>query len=231
MVSEILLLASNSPRRRELIKLTGWPFSIRPANVDESALPGETPADYVVRVAETKAKAVLGASVFQLGLVLACDTIVVDGTVLLGKPSNKEDARSMLTRLRGRVHQVLSAIVVFHPGSERIERDLCSTDVPMRDYSDAEIDAYIATGDPMDKAGAYAVQHTGFHPVENLRGCYASVMGLPLCHLTRTLKTFDMYPDVDIPTACRSALGYQCPVHPAVLQGLPSVQAEARRIE
>lgn len=231
MASEIILLASNSPRRRELIKLTGWPFSIRPADVDETALAGEKPEAYVVRVSEAKAKAALGASVFQLGLVLACDTIVVDGTDLLGKPSDAKDAREMLIRLRGRTHQVLSAIVVFDPGSGRIERDLCSTDVPMRSYSDEEIDAYVASGDPMDKAGSYAVQHAGFHPVEELQGCYASVMGLPLCHLTRTLKTYEMHPAVDIPAVCQAALGYHCPVYPAILQGLPSVQAEARRTE
>lgn len=231
MASEIILLASNSPRRRELIKLTGWPFSIRPADVDETALAGEKPQAYVIRVAEAKAKAALGASVFQLGLVLACDTIVVDGTDLLGKPSDAKDAREMLVRLRGRTHQVLSAIVVFDPGSGRIERDLCSTDVPMRGYSDQEIDAYVTSGDPMDKAGSYAVQHTGFHPVEKLQGCYASVMGLPLCHLTRTLKTFEMHPAVDIPAACQAELGYHCPVYPAILQGLPSVHVEARRIE
>jgi len=231
MASEMILLASNSPRRRELIKLTGWPFSIRPADVDETALAGEDPAAYVVRVAEAKAKATLGASVFQLGLVLACDTIVVDGTDLLGKPSDAKDAHSMLTRLRGRTHQVLSSVVVFDPGTGRIERDLCSTDVPMRNYSDQEIDEYVRSGDPLDKAGSYAVQHAGFHPVENLQGCYASVMGLPLCHLTRTLRTFEMNPVADIPAACQAELGYHCSVYPAILQGLPSVQAEARRIE
>ena len=94
----------------------------------------------------------------------------------------------MLRRLRSRTHQVYTGIAVMPLSDGNLLTDLCVTDVPMRAYSDEEIDAYVATGDPLDKAGAYAIQHPDFHPVESMSGCYASVMGLPLCHLTRTLR-------------------------------------------
>jgi predicted house-cleaning NTP pyrophosphatase (Maf/HAM1 superfamily) len=89
----------------------------------------------------------------------------------------------------------------------------------MRDYRDDEIEAYVATGDPLDKAGAYAIQNAGFHPVEAMRGCYASVMGLPLCHLARSLHKLDIAPRTDIAAECQSALGYACPISSAVLRG------------
>ena len=89
----------------------------------------------------------------------------------------------------------------------------------MRDYRDDEIEAYVATGDPRDKAGAYAIQNAGFHPVEAMQGCFASVMGLPLCHLSRSLHKLDLAPRSDIAAACRSALGYACPISSAVLRG------------
>ncbi len=102
---------------------------------------------------------------------------------------------------------------------EQLITDLCVTDVPMRNYSDEEIEAYVLSGDPLDKAGAYAIQHREFHPVENMKGCYASVMGLPLCHLIRVLQRMGVYPGADIPAACQSLLQYQCPVSPAILRG------------
>jgi septum formation protein len=108
---------------------------------------------------------------------------------------------------------------LLRPSDGVLVTDLCVTEVPMRAYGDDEIDAYVATGDPFDKAGAYAIQNPGFHPVDALRGCYASVMGLPLCHLTRSLRKLDLAPGTDIARECQSALGYACPISSAVLRG------------
>ncbi len=124
-----------------------------------------------------------------------------------------------LRQLRGRTHQVYTGIAVMSMSGGNLGTDLCVTDVPMRAYGDEEMDAYVATGDPLDKAGAYAIQHPKFHPVEKLTGCYASVMGLPLCHLTRTLRPLDITPRTDIPAECQSSLNYTCPISAAVLRG------------
>jgi len=213
-----LVLASSSPRRRELLALTGWNFEVRPADIDESPRPGEPPADYVLRLAMGKAQ----AAAVQAGpgqVVLAADTTVADGLTLLGKPADRLEAFAMLERLRGRVHQVYTALAIHSPDSGDLFTDLCASQVPMRLYTTAEIETYIATGDPLDKAGAYAIQHPGFHPVEGFGGCFASVMGLPLCHLTRTLKKMGITPPVDVPVACQRHLGYACPVFQSVLNG------------
>lgn len=218
MAQPQFLLASNSPRRQQMITWTGWTFSVQPADIDESQLPGESPAAYVERLALSKAREVAG----QAGegqFVLAADTIVADGAALLGKPASAEEARQMLRCLRGRVHQVYTALALLDPASGRLETDLCVTRVPMRDYSDSEIEAYIASTDPLDKAGAYAIQHAGFHPVENFSGCYASVMGLPLCHLQRTARRMGIEPSSDIHVVCQKNLKYTCPIFAAVLRG------------
>ncbi len=124
----------------------------------------------------------------------------------------------MLRSLRGHTHQVLTALSILPAGETAPLVDLCATDVPMRDYSDDEINTYVATGDPFDKAGAYAIQHAGFHPADQLRGCFANVMGLPLCHLARDLSSLGVLSAKDIPKACQSALGYVCPVYRAILR-------------
>ncbi len=214
----MLILASNSPRRRQIISWAGWAFDVLPMDVDESRLPGEHPADHVLRLAQSKAQAA-ARHARPDDLVIGSDTIVVDGEAILGKPSGPQEARAMLTRLRGREHQVFTALAVISPASGRVETDLCITQVPMRTYSDAEMDAYIASGDPLDKAGAYAIQHAGFHPVETLRGCFASVMGLPLCHLTRTLGKFGVSPAQDPAKRCMTELDYACPVSATILRG------------
>ena len=211
----MLVLASNSPRRRELLALGGWKYFTQPAEVDETPLPGEPAASYVQRLAEAKARAAARAG--ANGVVLAADTTVVSEGSILGKPRNAAQARQMLLNLRGRTHQVLTALAVLHTPSGRLLTDLCATAVPMRQYSDAEIEAYIASGDPLDKAGAYAIQHAGFHPVEALNGCYANVVGLPLCHLVRTLCKLGLPPQTDLPQACQAALGYRCSVFSPIL--------------
>jgi septum formation protein len=216
------LLASGSPRRRELFALLGLPFDTAPAGMDESPHPDEPPAQMVVRLSQSKASAVSMSRSVPLqsaAIVIAADTTVsLDGTPW-GKPTDEADAGRILRALRGRTHQVHTAITLLDIRTQQMLSDLATTDVPMRDYDDGEISAYIATGDPFDKAGAYAIQHDGFHPVAEMRGCFANVMGLPLCHLTRTLRALGIEPPADVPTACQSHLRYECPVFAAILAG------------
>lgn len=211
-----IALASNSPRRRQLLALADWNFIVSVADIDESVRENESPADYVLRLAETKARAIAhGMDADRI--VLAADTTVVDGRDILGKPGDDAEAFDMLTRLRGRTHQVYTGIALLRAGDGSLLTDLCVTDVPMRNYSDEEIREYIASGDPFDKAGAYAIQHAEFHPVENLSGCFASVMGLPLCHVTRLLRKMNVNPNADVPAHCQKYLKYDCPVYESVL--------------
>lgn len=212
------VLASNSPRRRQLFGLGGWEFTVIAADVDETPFENESPREYVVRLAKAKA-GMIQARAGSDAVIVGSDTTVADGDEILGKPIDGEDARRMLKQLRGRAHRVFTGIAILHRG--RMVTDLCVTDVPMRDYSDDEIEAYIKTGDPMDKAGAYAIQHPGFKPVDVLEGCYASVMGLPMCHVLRALSQFDIAASADVPAACRSLLKYDCRVSSAILSGGP----------
>ena len=214
----VLLLASNSPRRRQLLSLGGWMFITIVSNADEDQLPGESPADYVLRLAETKARAV-AQEVQDGSIVIGADTTVVDGLELLGKPGDMAEAAAMLKRLRGHTHQVYTGIAALRPADGKLVTDLCMTDVPMRNYSDEEIEAYVLTGDPLDKAGAYAIQHPQFQPVERMAGCYASVMGLPMCHVVRVLHQFELPPLADVPDRCQELLDYVCPVSSAILRG------------
>jgi len=212
----LLVLASNSPRRRQLIALANWNFIASIADVDESQRENESPADYVLRLAETKARAASSRAKADQ-IILAADTTVVDGSEILGKPIDNADAVTMLTRLRGHSHQVYTGLALFRMSDGLILKDLCVTDVPMRDYSDGEIRAYVATGDPLDKAGAYAIQHPQFGPVARMDGCYASVMGLPMCHVVRLMRKLDIAPNADVPVNCQRLLEYQCPVFSAIL--------------
>ena len=239
----MLVLASNSPRRKQLLSLGGWVFSVLVPEVNECVRPGELPADYVRRLAENKAHTVVGSLKASLSLdtlILAADTAVVDILVeqteradqvewgkdgsshvhyhILGKPVDATEAESMLRRLRGRTHQVYTAVVALRPEDKAMLSEVVVTDVPMRQYNDDEILTYVSSGDPLDKAGAYAIQHSDFKPVEHLEGCYANVMGLPICHLTRMLAVFGVYPEVDVPGACQKMLDYPCPISRQVLE-------------
>lgn len=216
MTLPTLILASNSPRRRQLLAWTGWDFIVSAAEIDETPFPGEAPGPYVSRLARAKGEARTHQAPIG-SLILAADTIVADGPILLGKPVGPAEARRMLQSLRGRVHQVYTAITVIEAGSGRASSEICCADVPMRAYSDAEIEAYIASGDPLDKAGAYAIQHAGFHPVENFAGCYACVVGLPLCHLVRAMARLGYRPAPNVPATCQANLGYVCPVYSTIL--------------
>lgn len=212
----MIVLASNSPRRKELLSLFGMSFRTCPAEIDETPVPGENPRAYVLRLAESKARAAAAQLPVDC-LVIAADTTVADGKDILGKPADYQEASEMLARLGGHTHQVYTAVAVLRLADNTFLLDSCATDVPMRNYSQAEIAAYVSTGDPLDKAGAYAIQHAGFHPAEALKGCYANVMGLPLCHLTRLLRFMQVVSPVDVPVACQAALEYECPVFKEIL--------------
>lgn len=218
-----LILASNSPRRRELLELGGYQFTVSPADFDETLFPGETPREYATRTAEGKAR-VVAPKVPEDSIILSADTIVVQENPqtgkpeILGKPVDEADARRMLLQLRNRVHQVYTAVSVLRTSDGKMETDLCITDVPMRNYTDEEIEAYIVTGDPMDKAGAYAIQHKGFHPVDHLEGCYSNVVGLPLCHAARTLLKFGIPPQTNLAAQCLNNHAYKCHISPDILQ-------------
>ena len=193
-------------------------FNIWVADIDESQLPGESPADYVLRLAKEKALAI-AQKAHSENIVIGADTTVVDDGKILGKPENMAEAERMLKQLRGHTHQVYTGLAIYRVQDKQLLTELCVTDVPMRSYSDEEISAYVSSGDPLDKAGAYAIQHPGFQPVESMHGCYASVMGLPMCHVVRTLRKLDIHPRGDVPTGCQSLLQYQCPVSRAILRG------------
>ncbi len=171
-----LTLASQSPRRRELLSGLGIALEVRPAETDESVLPGESPRPYVARVAREKARAVPG------DVVLAADTAVVLGDVILGKPRDPADAARMLRALSGTDHEVLTGVCVRRNGpGAPVEREvLVSTAVRFRALTDGEIAWYVATGEPLDKAGAYALQGAGGVLVESVTGSVSGVVGLPL---------------------------------------------------
>jgi len=212
----LLILASNSPRRRQLLALADWMFNVIVADVDESTRANESPTEYVLRLAETKARAI---SAHPDQIILAADTTVVDGNDILGKPQDNVEAFAMLTRLRGHTHQVYTGVALLRLSDGLLLKELSVTDVPMRDYSDDEIHAYVQTGDPLDKAGAYAIQHPRFKPVASMSGCYAGVMGMPMCHVVRMLRKMDVPPHTDVPVKCQTLLEYQCPVSRAILNG------------
>lgn len=217
----MLLLASNSPRRKELLKLGGWEFKLLPVDIDETPLAAELPADYVRRLAVAKARAASRVT-SEPGVIVAADTTVaccgVNGEQILGKPTDARQAEAMLRQLRGRSHRVYTALALLPPSATDPLVDCCASEVPMREYSDSEMAAYIASGDPLDKAGAYAIQHAGFHPVEAMHDCYANVMGLPLCHLARNLSRLGEPAMTDLPQACQLALDYTCRVYPRIQQ-------------
>ena len=206
-----LILASASPRRRELLSLLGFPFDIAPADIDECTRSGEPPEDYARRLSHEKAAAA-AAHIDEDKLILAADTIVVDGADVLGKPRDADEAAAVLRRLRGRIHQVYTAITLLDTASGQTITDLAGSPVQMRNYSDEEISTYIASGDPFDKSGAY-----GFHPAESFDHCMANVMGLPLCHLTRSLRQMALDLSVDTPSACQVHIRYRCPVYAQIL--------------
>ena len=172
----MIVLASGSPRRRQLLEMIGLEFRVVPPDVDETLGPSEQAEGYVRRLACEKATTVAGRE--HGAVVLAADTTVVLRGGIFGKPANPEEAVVMLRQLEGRKHQVMTAVAVAQDG--RLEHALDVTDVTFRPLSDAQIAAYVATGEPLDKAGAYAIQGKGAALVEGIRGDFFGVMGLPL---------------------------------------------------
>jgi septum formation protein len=216
-----LILASGSPRRRQFLHELGLSFSVLAADIDETPLPGEHPGAMTCRLAEEKARAVAArlAGTADPILIIASDTTVALGDEIYGKPLDADDAKRMLRDLRGGPHQVFSAVSVLEVPSADAARDgapqrqstrINTTDVFMRDYHDAEIDAYVASGDPLDKAGAYGIQARDFHCVEHMQGCYASVMGLPLADLAELLEEFGCRIAASVPAVCGLFNPYPC---------------------
>jgi len=183
---------------------------------DEEIKEGENPQEMVCRLSLAKARAVARIHSPECPIV-AADTVVVLDSEVLGKPANPAEAVTMLQRLRGRGHLVLSGVAVLDPASGRAVSELAETVVWMRPYGEEELARYVASGDPLDKAGAYAIQHRDFNPVERVEGCYASVMGLPLCHLVRALRGLGLTPPADVPRACQEFTGHDCPLAEEIL--------------
>jgi septum formation protein len=210
-----LILASGSPRRRQLLPLLGLPFVIKRVHVDEQPREGEPPSELVLRVSQAKALAVYGT--LPGDLVVAADTLVALNGEVLGKPDDAASAADMLHRLRGRPHVVYSGVSVWFPARRRMLTELAASTVWMRDYSDREIAQYVESGDPLDKAGAYAIQHPQFDPVAQVEGCALSVMGLPLCHLGRALGRVGVVVPSSAPGACRAFSQHDCQIWPEIL--------------
>jgi len=179
-----LILGSTSPRRHQLMKEAGFAFIAARPDIDETPHPDEPAVDYVARLSREKASAVAAQ---QSGLILTADTTVAIDGHILGKPEDAADARAMLSRLRGRIHHVHTGITLLDAETQQSTTLVVTTEVVMRDYTDDEINAYIASGDPFGKAGSYAIQNRAFHPVERVQGCYTNVVGLPICMVCRLL--------------------------------------------
>lgn len=182
----VLVLASASPRRRQLLEMLGIEHRVVPPDVDEAHRAGEAPADYVVRLARDKARAVSGRD--PRPLVLAADTTVILGDELFAKPATVGEAVEMLGRLAGRTHRVYTGVALAQ--GERVETALDVSDVTFRRLSREQITNYVATGEPMDKAGAYAIQGKGAALIDGIRGDFFGVMGLPLRLVLDLLERF-----------------------------------------
>ncbi len=181
----MIVLASGSPRRKSLLESIGLDFTVYIPDVDESHKPDEAPSELCRRLSRLKAEA--GARKYPDAIVIAADTIVVIDGEILGKPSGREDAARMLRKLSGRQHEVITGVSVAYDG--RVVTEDVHTLVKFRELSEPEISAYLDTGEPYDKAGAYAVQGKGALLIEGINGDYYNVVGLPLCTLGRMLET------------------------------------------
>lgn len=187
-----IILASASPRRRELLTELRIPFLVAPSDVDESPRPGESPHAMVQRLA--RMKATKAARFQRAAVVLAADTIVVIDDEVLGKPIDRDDARRMLRLLSGREHVVLTGFCILAPGGERAE-DVVSTRVRFRPLGDADIEPYLDSGEAYDKAGGYAIQGGAGSFIESIDGSYSNVVGLPKDEVAAALSRFVQLPD------------------------------------
>jgi len=182
---KMLVLASRSPRRRDILQQAGIPFVVRPIEVDETPLPGERARDYVTRIAREKANAAAGLRA-DGEIILTADTTVAIHGEILGKPLDAADARRMLRMLSGQRHEVLTGICLR--SASRVTEDCAETSVWFAPLSPQEIDDYAASGEPMDKAGAYAIQGLASRFIQRIEGCYFNVMGLPVALVYRHLR-------------------------------------------
>ena len=205
--AERLVLASASPRRRELLQRLGVPFDVLALDVDEIIPEGANPEIAARRIARMKAEA--ARLVHMEAPIVAADTVVVDDGRILGKPSDAAEAREMLRSLSGHEHRVITAVALLPRGAVQALLRHAVTAVRMRDYADAEIDASIARGDPFDKAGGYAIQDPEFAPVAAYNGCYCNVVGFPMWAAAEMLRKTGLAPAPDA-----SALLPQCAACP-----------------
>ena len=210
-----IILASASPRRRALLADLGIPFRVAPSSIPEEQAPGESAEQMVRRLSQEKAMAVAQLDDATTGYYIAADsTVVLDGESI-AKPADAAEARAMLTRLRGSQHQVTTGITVYDAATGRRVTESHTADVLMREFSDAEMEQSIATGAPMDKAGAYAIQDGDFRPATLLDGCFSNVMGLPACRLVEILADLGChlpsYANMVVPPGCT----LPCPLNPA----------------
>ncbi|MGI6189199.1 MAG: septum formation inhibitor Maf [Clostridiales bacterium] len=187
-----VILASSSPRRKQLMARMGLQFEVIPSNCEEKFLPGQSPVDISVELALQKARDVSGR-INEPALVIGADTIVVKQDKLLGKPKNKDEAYMMLHELQGQVHEVITGLAVIDTGSHRCLTGYERTQVELAPLTPQEIEWYINTGEPMDKAGAYAIQGFGGILVSRIEGCYYNVVGLPIHRLWVMLKQIGVH--------------------------------------
>ena len=205
------VLASSSPRRRELLARLGVQFEVAVSGADENIFIAKTPDEMVVELALRKAAAV--ANLKSAGLVLGADTTVVLGGECLGKPADAAEAVSHLKRLRGRTHQVFTGVALIDAGAGSHVFRSVRSDVAFRLLSDSEIAYYVATGEPMDKAGAYGIQGLGRNVIEAVEGCFNNVIGLPLCAVLELFARLD--PRISFgPATCQLENGELCPQIP-----------------
>ena len=213
-----IILASASPRRQKMLSWIVPEFESMPADIDETPYPGELPVPYCRRMALGKALHCAG-SLTEGSFVIGSDTTVYINHQILGKPRDEDHAEEMLKLLNGKDHLVCTAVAMGYQenGKLKIQQTVCETVVRFREMSREEIMDYIASGDPMGKAGAYAIQNHEFHPVESIRGCYASVVGFPLCHIGNLFHRFgyDTFPQIR--SACNAGTKYQCNYVPSII--------------
>ncbi len=205
-----LVLASASPRRRELLARLGMPFKVRPVELEEDA--GRSLRADIVARRLARAKAEAARLVEPEAAILAADTIVALDTEILGKPRGAAEAHEMLQKLRDRTHRVVTAVALLPVGGRAVLARQPVTEVRMRDYSDAEIEASIARGDPFDKAGAYAIQDELFSPVASYDGCYCNVVGLSLWAMIELLRKAGIAVEVRLEQLLPPCAG--CPLRP-----------------
>jgi MAF protein len=211
------ILASQSPRRRVLVRLLGYRFSVMVADADEASITHPDPAVNVVKTAVLKAKTIAAQLQADDRIVIAADTTVALDGKMLGKPQDAEEATWMLHSLRNRVHYVHTGFVLVDLRTGTWLERVSTAVVTMRNYTDEEIAAYVASGNPFDKAGGYAIQHPVFKPAAHLQGCYTAVMGLPVCELVLALDDLHLPRRVNLAALDNAhqiaEFNFPCPVY------------------